>query len=471
MQININKNDVVHFVGIGGIGMSGIALIMKSLGYAVQGSDLSKSKNTERLKKKKIKIFHNHSYSNVKKAKIIVISSAITNKNKELLFAKKKNILIIKRADMLAHLLSLKKNIIISGSHGKTTITSLVSTILNNSKYNPTIVNGGILNSINANARVGKDDWAVVEADESDGSFLKFKKLYSITSNIDYEHMDYYKNIKNLYQKFEKFINTTTLLGKAIVCSDDKKLKKIAEKNLNKNILTYGYNSKADFRILNSQNTNMGMKFDLKLQQKKKKITLNNFYINLIGKHNVLNATASIALALSIGINQKVIKHSLKEFKGVQRRMTQLMNFNNKLFYDDYAHHPTEITAVLKACRANFSKRKIISVFQPHRYSRLKYLYDKFTKSFYNSDVVLLCPIYSAGEKKNNISQYKLGRDIIKNSKTEVILVNNEVEIEKFLKKNLANNEIVIGMGAGSISMWMKKISINYKKYATKNKK
>ena len=173
MQININKNDVVHFVGIGGIGMSGIALIMKSLGYTVQGSDLSKSKNTERLKNKKIKIFYNHSYSNVKKAKIIVISSAITNKNKELLFAKKKNILIIKRADMLAHLLSLKKNIIISGSHGKTTITSLVSTILNNSKYNPTIVNGGILNSIDANARVGKDEWAVVEADESDGSFFK----------------------------------------------------------------------------------------------------------------------------------------------------------------------------------------------------------------------------------------------------------------------------------------------------------
>ena len=212
MQININKNDVVHFVGIGGIGMSGIALIMKSLGYTVQGSDLSKSKNTERLNKK-IKIFYNHSYSNVKKAKIIVISSAITNKNKELLFAKK-NILIIKRADMLAHLLSLKKNIIISGSHGKTTITSLVSTILNNSKYNPTIVNGGILNSIDANARVGKDEWAVVEADEFDGSFLKFKKLYSITSNIDYEHMDYYKNIKNLHQKFEKFINTTTLLEK-----------------------------------------------------------------------------------------------------------------------------------------------------------------------------------------------------------------------------------------------------------------
>ena len=336
---------------------------------------------------------------------------------------------------MLAHLLSLKKNIIISGSHGKTTITSLVSTILNNSKYNPTIVNGGILNSIDANARVGKDEWAVVEADESDGSFLKFKKLYSITSNIDYEHMDYYKNIKNLHQKFEKFINTTTLLGKAIVCSDDKKLKKIAEKNKNKNVLTYGFNGKADFRILNSQNINMGMKFDLKLQQKKKKITLKNFYINLIGKHNVLNATASIALALSIGINQKVIKQSLKDFKGVQRRMTQLLNFNNKLFYDDYAHHPTEITAVLKACRTNFSKRKIISIFQPHRYSRLKYLYDKFTKSFYSSDVVLLCPIYSAGEKKNNITQYQLGKDIIKNSKTEVILVNNEVEIEKFLKK------------------------------------
>ena len=469
MEININKNDVVHFVGIGGIGMSGIALIMKSLGYTVQGSDLSKSKNTERLKKNKIKIFYNHSYLNVKKAKILVISSAISYKNPELLFAKKKKILIIRRADMLAHLLSLKKNIIISGSHGKTTITSLVSTVLNNSKFNPTIVNGGILNSINTNAKVGKDDWAVVEADESDGSFLKFKKLYSITSNIDYEHMDYYKSIKNLNHQFEKFINNTTLLGKAIVCSDDIKLKKIAEKNLNKNILTYGFNKKADFRILNAQNTNMGMKFDLKFLQKKKKIILKNFYINLIGTHNVLNATASIALALSIGIKQNIIKKSLKNFKGVQRRMTQLMNFNNKLFYDDYAHHPTEITAVLKACRENFKKRKIISIFQPHRYSRLKSLYNKFTNSFCNADVVLLCPIYSAGEKKNNINQLKLGKDIIKYSNTSVILVNNEIEIERFLKDNLVNNEIVIGMGAGSISTWMKKISINYKKYVTKN--
>jgi len=467
MNFNINKNDIIHFVGIGGIGMSGIALIMKSLGYTVQGTDVNKSKNTERLKKNKIKIYFSHKEKNINKVKILVVSSAIKKNNRELIAAKKNKILILKRAEMLAHLLSLKKNIVITGSHGKTTITSLISTILNDSKFNPTIVNGGILNSINTNAKLGKDDWAVVEADESDGSFLKYKKLFSIVSNIDCEHMDYYKNMLNLTTQFERFIQSTALLGKSIVCSDDKKLLKIAKKNKSKNILTYGFNKVSDFQIINVKNNNMGMSFDLKISQKKKKIIIKKFIINLIGVHNVLNATASIALALSIGININSIKKSLKEFKGVQRRMTQLLNIRSIKIFDDYAHHPTEIKAVLKACKSNFKNRKIISIFQPHRYSRIKYLYKDFTKSFTNSDLVLLCPIYAAGEKKNNLTQDKLAKDIIKNSEKNVIIVKSAKDIELFLKNNLKANEIVIGMGAGTISSWMKNISKNYQKYVS----
>lgn len=271
MELSINKKDVIHLIGIGGIGMSGIALILKKMGYDVQGSDISEdNKNILSLKKKNIKIFNSHKSQNIKNAKIVVISSAISKKNSELKHALKNNILVIKRADMLAHIISLKKNIVISGSHGKTTITSLVSTILKDAKLKPTIVNGGIINSLKTNASLGEGEWSVIEADESDGSFLKFNNTHAIVSNIDHEHIDYYKNFKNLKKQFSIFLNKTPLFGKNIICLDDVSLKNIKEKSKKQNFLTYGFNPKANFIPTNIQFRDMKIHFDLKVNLEKK---------------------------------------------------------------------------------------------------------------------------------------------------------------------------------------------------------
>ena len=459
MQLNINKKDKIHFIGIGGIGMSGIALILKKMGYDVQGSDISKkNKNLISLKKNNIKLFYKHHPSNIKNSKIVVISSAIGNDNVELKYALIKNILIIKRADMLAHIISLKKNIVISGSHGKTTITSLVSTILKDANFKPTIINGGIINSLKTNATLGDGDWTVIEADESDGSFLKFNNTLAIASNIDYEHMDYYKNFKNLKDQFAQFLNKTPLFGKNIICLDDKNLKKIKQNSLQQNFLTYGFTNEANFVPHNIVFSNMKIKFDLKVNIKKK-IVIKNIILNLMGKHNVLNATAAIIVGITLGISLKKIKNSLQNFLGVQRRLTKLFEDKKRIIFDDYAHHPTEIEAVLDACKSNFNNKKIISIFQPHRYSRVNSLYQEFSQCFSNSNLVVLCPIYSAGEKIIQFDLEKFARNIAKNSNTHVIIVNDQSNLCSFLHKNNKDEEVIIAMGAGSISQWIRIIS------------
>ena len=461
-QLNFNKKDIIHFIGIGGIGMSGIALILKKMGYEVQGSDISKkNKNIDRLKKNKIKVFNTHKATNIKQSKIIVISSAIKKDNPELNHANKsKKILIIKRADMLAHIISLKKNIVVSGSHGKTTITSLVSTILKDAHYNPTIVNGGIINSMNSNADLGNGEWTVIEADESDGSFLKFNNTHAIVSNIDFEHMDYYKNFNNLKNQFKLFLEKTPLFGKNIICIDDKNIKKIKTKINNQNFITYGFTENANFVPINIKFRDMKIIFDLKINLKKQ-IIIKNIILNLIGKHNVLNATASIIAALNVGVPISKIKKSLKNFSGVQRRMTKILDFQQRLIFDDYAHHPTEITSVLSACKSNFTNKRIVSIFQPHRYSRVTSLYDEFSKSFILSDLVVLCPIYAAGEKHTIFDLHKFAKNISVKSNVPIVVIKDEHNLEVFLKKNLMKNDIVVSMGAGNISSWIRNISKN----------
>jgi len=461
MQLNINKKDKIHLIGIGGIGMSGIAIILKKMGYDVQGSDISKkNKNLANLKKNKVKLFYRHKKENINHANIVVISSAINKSNAELKAALKKKILVIKRADMLAHIISLKKNIVISGSHGKTTITSLVSSILKDANFKPTIVNGGIINSLKTNATLGEGDWSVIEADESDGSFLKFNNTIAIASNIDREHMDYYKSFKNLQNQFDMFLDRTPLFGKNIICLDDLNLKSIKKKSLKNNFLTYGFDSKANFIPKNIVCKNMKIYFDLKVNLKKKFI-IKNITLNLIGKHNVLNATAALIAGITLGISIKKIKKTLESFLGVQRRLTCVFKDKNKLIFDDYAHHPTEIAAVLQACKSNFSKQKIISIFQPHRFSRVKSLYKEFTKCFLKSDLVILCPIYAAGEKKEKFDLEKFAKKISYNSQNEVIIVRNEENLNTFLKNNICKKEVIIAMGAGSISQWIRNISKN----------
>ncbi|NCU51175.1 MAG: UDP-N-acetylmuramate--L-alanine ligase [Candidatus Fonsibacter ubiquis] len=389
MTFKITTSDQVHFVGIGGIGMSGIAEIMHNIGFKVQGSDTSRNnKNIKRLQKQGLKIFYNHKKKNIGNSKLVVFSSAINKGNPELREAKRKKIPVIQRVEMLSEIVRLKKNIVISGAHGKTTITSLISTLLSKAKLDPMIINGGILNSINSNALFGKGDWAVVEADESDGSFLKIPITYSVVSNIDKEHLDYYKNFNNLYKSFEIFINRT----------------------------------------------------------------------------NVLNATAAIGVAKSLGVKNNIIKATLKNFLGVQRRLTKISNFRGSIIYDDYAHHPTEIISVLNAIKSSFENKKIVTVFQPHRYSRVALLKKEFANAFIDSDLVVLCPIYAASEKPiKNINHYELAKLIKKNSKKEVICIENQFDLERFIKLHAYGNEIIVCMGAGSISSWIRDIAVNLK--------
>ncbi len=456
-KINLGQADIIHFVGIGGIGMSGLAQIMKNMGFKIQGSDQNKNKNITSCLKSGIKVFIGHSSNNVKKATILVKSSAIKNNNSELKYAKKNKIPIYSRAEVLADAVSKKKNIIITGSHGKTTTTSLVAKILSDQKLDPTIINGGVINSFKSNAKLGKGDWAILEADESDGSFLKLPINYSIVTNIDYEHLDFYKNYKNLESSFIDFINKTPPTGKAIICIDSQNIRKILKKIKNKNILTYGENSKADYRISKIQYKFDNTSFDLIFKDKEKKNKrIKNINVKLLGKHNALNAAAAFILCLNLGANINLIKNSLKEFSGVQRRMTKIFSRNKNDFYDDYAHHPTEIKSILEGvCNVN-PKRRILSIFEPHRYSRVISLKDEFSKCFLKSHAVIICPLYAAGEKKDSkFNLNNFSKNIANNSNTQVIIVKNEKELNKYLKKNLFNDEIVIGMGAGSISKWM----------------
>ena len=460
MKINLASNEVIHFIGIGGIGMSGLAQIMKNMGFKIQGSDLYQNKNTERLIKLGIKVFYGHRKKNLRKATIIVISSAIKNNNNELKAARRKKLSVFKRGDMLANIVSLKKNIIITGSHGKTTTTSLVANILVEAGLDPTVINGGVINSFKNNAQLGKGEWAVIESDESDGSFLKLPVTYSIVTNIDREHLDYYGNFEKLKKSFHKFIEKTPSFGKSIICIDNNNLKFLINKYKSKNFLTYGFDKSSNYQIINvNKNKNYSV-FDINVKNSKNKIyKIKKIKINLLGNHNISNTTAAIGIALNLGIKINIIKKALKQFLGIQRRFTKVFSIKKREFFDDYAHHPTEIKAVIEGARQVYKNRKIVCVFQPHRYSRIKALKKEFASSFKSSNTVVLCPVYSAGEKiKYNFNQDNFSKLISKKSRVQVINVANRQELKNYIKKNLLDEEMVICMGAGSISSWIREI-------------
>jgi len=460
MKINIASNEIIHFIGIGGIGMSGLAQIMDNMGFFIQGSDLNRNKNTDRLIKSRIKVFFGHNKINLKKATMVVVSSAIKKNNKELAEAKKKKLPVYSRGEMLANIVALKKNIIITGSHGKTTTTSLVANILVEAGLDPTVINGGVINSLKNTAQLGKGEWAVIESDESDGSFLKLPVTYSIITNVDKEHLDYYGNFKKLKKSFSNFIEKTPSFGKSLICADDNNLKELLIKCKTQNYLTYGFSNKSNYQITNVRKKIDHSIFDLTLKSlSKKNSKIKNIIVNLIGDHNISNAAASIAVSLNLGIKIDKIKRALRKFLGIQRRFTKIFSIGKKEFYDDYAHHPTEIKAVLKAARQVYKKRKIVCVFQPHRFSRVKSLKKDFAESFKLSNIVVLCPVYSAGEKKKyNFKQYNFSQLISKKSKVQVINIEDKKDLKKFIKKNILNDEIVICMGAGSISNWIREI-------------
>ena len=460
MKIEIAKSEIVHFVGIGGIGMSGLAIIMSQLGFKIQGSDQSYSKNFEGLKKRKIKVYVGHNKKNISKATILIISSAIKNNNVEYKEAKRKKIPIYKRGDALANIVSLMKNIVVAGSHGKTTTTSLIESIFSAANLDPTVINGGIINSIKSSARLGKSGWSILESDESDGSFVKVPATYSIITNIDREHIDYYKSMKNLIREFKLFIEKTPSFGKSFICLDDFNNREIIKKITVRNFLTYGENKKSNFHIKNISQHLEYSTFDLFIDlpgKIKKKIY--NIKIPLLGKHNIRNATAAYAVSSSIGLSNNIIKKGLLSFKGVQRRFNKLFEKKGAIFFDDYAHHPTEIIEVLNSVKDIYKNKEIIVIFQPHRISRLNDLRKKFSNSFKNCNTVVLCPVYTAGEKiKLSFSYKKFAREIIKNSNVKLFMVNGEKQLHKFINQYANGEKIIIGMGAGSISNWIRNL-------------
>ena len=460
MKIELAKTEVVHFIGIGGIGMSGLSLIMKGMGFQVQGSDISTNKNIDRLKNNKIKVLIKHTNKNITKATIIVISSAIKKNNPELIEARRKLLPIYKRGEMLAHIVSLTKNIVVTGSHGKTTTSSLLAGIFSKTKLDPTIINGGVLNSLKNSARLGKSEWCILEADESDGSFIHVPPTYAIVTNIDREHMDFYKSMSDLKSLFVKFINKVPSFGKSFICIDDKNNIDLLKRLKIKNYYTYGTNPKSQFYVKNIKQVKEFSQYDLSIKLPgKKNIKINKIKIPLLGIHNIRNSTAAVAVATTIGISKEIIKKGLKEFKGVQRRFNKVFTYREVNFYDDYAHHPTEIKEVLDGVRAAYKKEEIICVFQPHRISRLKDLKKEFSLSFKKADTVILCPIYAAGEKiKLGFNYNNFAKNIIKNSKVKLFLVSDQYQLAKFVKNNIYGKKIVIGMGAGSISSWIREL-------------
>ena len=359
MKIKLAKNEIVHFIGIGGIGMSGLAIIMQGMGFKIQGSDTTTSRNIDRLNQKKIKLFIGHRKKNLDKSTIVVISSAIKNNNPEYIEAKKKALPIYKRGEMLGQIVSLMKNVVVAGSHGKTTTTSLISSIFSQARLDPTIINGGVLNSYNNSAKLGKSDWCILESDESDGSFLNIPVSYSIITNIDNEHLDFYKSLKNLKKNFLKFIEKTPPFG-----LDDKINSSIIRYIKNKNYLTYGTNKKSNFRIENINENVEFSKFNIVINLPgKKKYILRNVQIPNFGIHNIRNATAAVGITYLIGISNSMIKQGLRNFQGVQRRYNHIFNYRKSIFIDDYAHHPTEIRTVLNGIANVYKKKKNLLYF------------------------------------------------------------------------------------------------------------
>ena len=463
-----NIKNKIHLTGIGGIGMSGIAEVLFSQGYKIQGSDLLNNNNTKRLKKMGIKVFLGHSQKNLKNVNILVISSAIKKNNTELKFAKKNKIPVYKRSDMLAALMKYNESIAVSGSHGKTTTTSLISSVLEIANFDPTTIIGGIVNQYKSTTRIGKSNWMVVEADESDGSLIDLFPKIAVLTNINKEHMDFYKNYSNLKKYFLNFTNNIPFDGVAIYCNDNTDLKKLLLENKKKNKISYGLNKDSDVRATNILINEKGSFFDINIKKTNllKKETINKIRLNVLGRHNIQNSLAAVTVAKILNINTNKIKQAFQKFKGVKRRFTLVCNFKGIKIIDDYAHHPEEIKATLELAR-DLKPKKIIVIFQPHRYSRFKNLYYDFKKVLKNCDRLYVADVYSAGEKKiKNISKEKFVFEMNKIDKNFAKSLNNIKSLPKIILNEGNKGDIVIFIGAGDISKWVNDLPSKLKKFS-----
>ncbi len=446
----------IHFVGIGGIGMSGIAEVLCNLGYTVQGSDASENANVNRLREKGIAIHVGHKAENVAGADVLVVSTAIKRDNPELMAARAQRIPVVRRAEMLAELMRLKSCVAIAGTHGKTTTTSMVAALLDAGELDPTVINGGIINAYGTNARLGAGEWMVVEADESDGTFLKLPTDVAIVTNVDPEHLDHFKTFDNVQDAFRNFVENVPFYGFAVMCIDHPVVQSIVGKIEDRRIITYGQNPQADARLVDLKPANGGSSFKVAFRDRKAGITheIDNLLLPMPGRHNALNATAAIAVAHELGISDAQIRNAISSFGGVKRRFTKTGEWNGVTIIDDYGHHPVEIAAVLRAARESTSG-KVIAVVQPHRYTRLQSLFEEFCTCFNDADTVIVAEVYAAGEAPIpgiDRDNYVLG--LRAHGHREVIPLAESAALAGLVAGVAKSGDTVVCLGAGNITQW-----------------
>jgi UDP-N-acetylmuramate--alanine ligase len=445
----------IHFVGIGGIGMSGIAEVMHQLGYRVQGSDLSDSSVVEKLRKEGIPVSIGHSADNLGDAAVVVCSSAIKDNNPEIQAAAERRIPRVRRAEMLAELMRMQKTVAVAGTHGKTTTTSMIAALLDSGGLDPTVINGGIINRYGSNARLGKSDWWVIEADESDGSFLRLDGTIAVVTNIDPEHLEYYGSFEAVKDAFVEFVENVPFYGLAVLCVDHPEVQNIIGRIRDRRIVTYGFSALADVRADNVAPVAGGSRFDaVVLGRDGDRRTIEGVHVPIPGRHNVQNALAAIAVALELGISDKDILGAFDRFDGVKRRFTRVGVTDGAIVIDDYAHHPTEIRAVLAAAREG-SEGRVIAVVQPHRYTRLHSLMDEFQSAFNDADVVFVAPVYPAGEEPiEGVDANALAEGLRAHGHRMVRSVIDLDDLSNALRDLAAQGDMIICMGAGDITKW-----------------
>ena len=445
----------IHFVGIGGIGMSGIAEVMHQLGYRVQGSDVSESYVVEKLRKAGIDVAIGHDSDNLGEAAVVVCSTAIREDNPELAAAASRRLPRVRRAEMLAELMRIQKTVAVAGTHGKTTTTSMIAALLDSGGLDPTVINGGIINHYGSNARLGKSDWWVIEADESDGSFLRLDGTIAVVTNIDPEHLEHYGSFERVKDAFVEFIENVRFYGLAVMCVDHPEVQGVLSRIRDRRVVTYGFSALADLRAENVTPVPGGTTFDVSVLEKDgSRRLIEQVHIPIPGRHNVLNALAAIAVAIELGIDDTRIVSGFARFDGVKRRFTKVGEVHGATVIDDYAHHPTEIRAVLSAAREG-AEGRVIAVMQPHRFTRLEALMDEFQNAFNDADIVFLTPVYAAGEEPiEGVDSAALAEGLRARGHRMVKAVGGLDELCNELRDLAAEGDMIICMGAGDITRW-----------------
>jgi UDP-N-acetylmuramate--alanine ligase len=446
----------IHFIGIGGIGMSGIAEVMATLGYKVQGSDLTENYNVDRLRKHGIDVFIGHDAANLGEAQVVVVSSAVKESNPELAEARARFLPIVRRAEMLAELMRFKSCVAVGGTHGKTTTTSLIAALLDAGGLDPTVINGGIINAYGTNARLGKGDWMVVESDESDGTFVKLPADVVIVTNIDPEHLDHYGSFDKAKEAFLAFVENIPFYGFAVMCIDHPVVQELIGKVRDRRVITYGRSPQADVRLMDVSYKGTETHFSVRFTDRRTGATndLEGLTLQMPGDHNALNATSALAVARELGLSAEDIRKGFKSFSGVKRRFTRTGEHNGVQVFDDYGHHPVEIAAVLKAAR-RVTQQKVIAVMQPHRYTRLSSLFNEFCSCFNDADTVILAPVYSAGEAPiEGATHEALAEGLRARGHRGVHRIDGPEQLAPLVQSLAKPGDIVICLGAGTITQW-----------------